>query len=218
MTIPPLLNAIEAFRANELAVMLRTAGVADVPKNKEGRIELWARLIGDPARIRAALGRLNTRCRKALEIVQLAGGELRTTRFQSLLARSGQLKEPAKGKRTGGYNYYDQHPENAPDPATFEEVLAALLKYGLIWTHTLPAHEPGSARLGFEGGRFVYIPAEVARHLPPVVAPARAQPTIKHVLPGSARICQRDLYLLWSRWRSPPGFGVADGLRRGNRL
>lgn len=214
MTIPPLYDAIEAFRAADIALILRTAGVADAPKTKEGKIELWARLIGDPARIRTALSRINVRCRKALEILQLAGGEMRTTRLHSLLARGGYLKEPVKEKRAVAYKYYEQHPESALDPGAFEEVLAALLKYGLIWTHTLPPHQSGSAKLGFEGGRFVYIPAEVAVHLPPAVAPERAQPAITHTLPGSARTCQRDLYLLWSIAREAPFQLTNAGLLR----
>ena len=118
------------------------------------------------------------------------------------------MKEEPKQKRTGIYDYYSQHPENTTDPGTFDEVLAALLKHGLIWTHTLPASQPSNAKLGFEGGRFVYIPPEVARHLPPVPEPERAKPQVSQALPGSARTCQRDLYLVWSaarrcRSRSP---------------
>ncbi|MDQ1301091.1 MAG: hypothetical protein QG637_1012 [Chloroflexota bacterium] len=218
MTAPALRNAIDAFRANDVATILRTTGIVDIPKTKDGKTELWVKMIGDPARIRTALSRVNARCRKALQILQLADGEIRTTRFQSLLKRNGVLKEAAKTKQTNVYNYYGQHPENATDPGAFDEVLAALLKFGLIWTHTLPAHEPSNAKLGFEGGRFVYIPDVVARHLPSVAEPERAQAEIEHTVAGSARTCQRDLYLLWSAGREAPLQLTNAGLLRVNDL
>lgn len=214
MTAPPLHDAIEMFRVSDLTTILRTAGVTDLPKTKEEKVRLWTRLIGDETRIRTALSRVNARCRKALEILQLAGGELRTARFRSLLARSGQQKESTRSKRAILYNYYSSQPENAPDPGTFEEVLAALLKHGLIWTHTLSAQATTASRLGFEGGRFVYIPEEIARHLPPATAPKRSRPTITHTVAGSARTCQRDLYLLWSAARETPFQLTNAGLLR----
>ncbi len=204
MTPPPLRQAIEAFRANDLSTILRTAGVNDVPKFKDEKVALWAKLMADPKRIQTALNRINGRCRKALEVLQRADGELRTERYRLLLTRAGIVKEPAAGKHRTAYFVDRQHPENAGDPKTFAEVLAALLKYGLIWTHTLPAGAMTTTKIGFEGGRFVYIPSEVAAHLPPVTALPHAEPPIAHVLPGSARTCQRDLYLLWSAAREAP--------------
>ena len=59
MTPPPLRVAIDAFRANDVATVLRTAGVVDMPKTKDGKTDLWDKLIGDPGRIRIALGRIN---------------------------------------------------------------------------------------------------------------------------------------------------------------
>ncbi len=214
MTPPALRDAIDAFRANEIASILRAAGIAEIPKSKEEKTELWLKLIGDPGRIRTALSQVNTRCRKALEVLQQAGGELRTARFRELLERKGVVKESAKARRPSFGYYPTQHSVSTPDPATFEEVLATLLKYGLIWTHTLPGHVQGNAKLGFEGGRFVYIPEEVARHLPPPVIPERARPEIGHVLAGSARTCQRDLYLLWSAAREAPLQLTTNGLLR----
>ncbi len=106
MTPPPLRVAIDAFRANDVATVLRTAGVVDMPKTKDGKTDLWEKLIGDPGRIRIALGRINARCRKALQLLQLADGEVRTARYRGLLQRSGVLKEEPKQKRTGIYDYY----------------------------------------------------------------------------------------------------------------
>ncbi len=204
MTPPPLRQAIDAFRANDLNTILRTAGVRDIPKFKDEKAALWAKLIADPQRIQTALRQINNRCRKALEVLQRADGELRTERYRALLTRAGIVKEPAPGKRRATYSSYGQHPEHASDPMTFEEVLAALLKYGLIWTHSLSAGTITTAKLGFDGGRFVYIPQEVAVHLPPVASLPRTEPSIAHVLPGSARTCQRDLYLMWSAARESP--------------
>ncbi|MGC8781936.1 MAG: helicase-associated domain-containing protein, partial [Anaerolineae bacterium] len=198
--------------------ILRAADVGDLPKFKDEKVILWTRLMGDPARIRTALNRINERCRKALEVLQRADGELRTERYRTLLKRAGIVKEPPPAKRGRAFSAYGEHPENARDPATFEEVLAALLKYGLIWTHTLQAGFVTATKLGFEGGRFVYIPAEVARHLPPPALLSRAEPQITHVLAGSARTCQRDLYLVWSAARESPFQLTNAGLLRSSDL
>ncbi len=217
MTRPPLREAIDAFRANDIASVLRMAGTIDIPKTKEGKVDLWFELIGDPTRIRTALTKVNARCRKALQVLQLAEGELRTSRYHSMLQRAGVLREDTrKGapKRGGLDGYYGHHPEVVTDPGSFEEVLAALLKHGLIWTHTLPTSEPSNAKIGFEGGRFVYIPAELARHLPAVPEPERVQPQVSHIVAGSARTCQRDLYLMWSAAREAPFSLTNAGLLR----
>lgn len=218
MTSPPLRQTIDAFRANDIATMLRAAGVVEMPKTKDGKTDLWTQMIGDPARIRTALSRINARCRRALQVLQLADGEVRTSRYRSLLQRADILTREAGQKRVSQYDYYRQQPENAADPGTFEEILAALLKQGLVWTHTLPAHEPSNAKLGFTGGRFVYIPEEIARHLPPVAEPAIAELHINHTVAGSARTCQRDLYLVWSAAREAPFQITNAGLLRVNEL
>ena len=91
------------------------------------------------------------------------------------------------------------------DPTTFEQILASLLRHGLIWTYGLPEGVPTNMRIGFEGGRYVYIPSAIALHLPPA-PPAKVRPPVEvgQVLGGSARTCQRDLYLLWSAGRDAP--------------
>lgn len=202
MTAPPLIEAIHLFRANDVGTMIRLAGVVDVPKSKDEKSRLWAQLIGQEERVKAALRRVNPRCRKALDLLRQAGGELRTARFRTLLAQAG-ISLP-ESKRSSRDRWYAPHPEDASDPATFEEILAALLKWGLIWTHTLPPGSPASARLGYEGGRYVYVPQEVAVHLPPLPPRTEVSLTFEHVLSGSARVCQRDLYLLWSVIRETP--------------
>lgn len=210
MTHPPLTAAIDAFNANDLGVILHQAGVIDVPKTKEGKTRLWGQLIGNPERIGRELARLPARCRRALEVLQAADGELRTLRFHSRLERGGITGSEGKRGRTVGQD----RPELVTNPITFPEVLAALLKSGLIWTHTLPEGAQGNARLSFAGGRFVYIPQEIARHLPPPPAGQTALPQIAQVLSGSARTCQRDLYLAWSATRDTPIQLTATGLLR----
>lgn len=100
MTPPPLRVAIDAFRANDVATVLRTAGVVDMPKTKDGKTDLWEKLIGDPGRIRIALGRINARCRKALQLLQLADGEVRTAISGAAAAFRG-LERRAKTKANG---------------------------------------------------------------------------------------------------------------------
>lgn len=211
MTPPALRDAIDAFNANDIGAMLRQAGIRDLPKTKEGKAKLWAERLTDPARIRQALASLKPRPRKALELLQASDGELRTARFRSLLERSGitqaESKRPQPSRLWGPVQ-----PETAPDPVTFEEVLGNLLLNGLIWSHTLPDGAQASARINFSGGRYVYIPAEVAVHLPPVPPKERALPQVQHIVTSSARTCQRDLYLVWSAAREQQLTLVSNGL------
>jgi hypothetical protein len=202
-TAPGLREAIDAFRANEIGVILRAAGVADIPKTKDGKTALWLKLIGDPARIKKALTQITPRCRKALELLQVAGDEIRTIRYRTLLSRAGLLEKESK-QHAPQATWHQPRFEDARDPVTFEEIVAVLLKYGLIWTHTLPGDALPTAKLGFEAGRFVYIPQEIAVHLPPPSQRELGEPEIQHILNGSARICQRDLYLIWSIGREMP--------------
>lgn len=213
MTPPRLDAAIDAFNVNDITTMLRTAGVRDMPKTKEGKSRLWQQQMTDPARIREVLARLRPRVRQALQVLQaVEGAELRTARYRSLLERAGIVKTMPVA---AGYTWPPARPENATDPRTFDEVLAHLLLYGLVWSHTLPEGSPATARISFEGGLYVYIPAEVAVHLPP--APPKTQARrieVAHVVSASARTCQRDLYLLWSAAREEPLGLVASGLLR----
>ncbi len=211
---PALREAIDAFRANEIGMILRAAGATDMPKSKEGKITLWLKLIGDPVRIQKALTQVTPRCRKALELLQQAGGELRTIRYRTLLERAGHLERESRHKATTQAAWYQPRPEDVRDPVTFEEVLAVLLKYGLIWTHTLPTASLPTAKLGFEGGRFVYIPKEIAAHLSPPPERPRDETPVMYELNGSARVCQRDLYLIWSAARELPFQPTNVGLLR----
>jgi hypothetical protein len=107
-----------------------------------------------------------------------------------------------------------QTPKPSVSLPLFAQVLEDLLREGLIWTHTLREGQPGSAKIDFTGGRYVYIPKEVARHLPPLPIKQSPAPLIAQTLEGSARTCQRDLYLLWSAARETPLQLVNAGLLR----
>ena len=137
MTVPSLREAIDQVRANVVGSMLQAAGVVDVPKTKEGKMDLWAAVLVDKRRIQQAYERLTPRCRSALHVLLARGpgAELRTVRFRVLLAAgraAGEGKPPARnglvctGSRTSA------------DPVTFEEILAALLKN---WPGSQP-HRP----------------------------------------------------------------------------
>lgn len=205
-----LCTAVDMFNANDIATILRASGIRDIPKTKEGKSRLWCRQMVDPARIRAALDGLLPRPRQALQVLQaVEGAELRTARYRSLLRRRGIVKESVRANV-----WPPARPEYAADPASFEEVLAHLLLHGLVWTHTLPPNAQSTARIGFSGGLYVYIPDEVLAQLPPLPVKERVRPTVTHVLSASARTCQRDLYLLWSAAREEPFSLVATELLR----
>ena len=115
-----------------------------------------------------------------------------------------------------GTGWYAPSPEEARDPVTFEEILAALLKQGLVISHMVPGNS--NAKLGFEGGLFVYVPEEIAAHLPAVSLPARKPAEVTQQLSASARTGQRDLYLYWSAAREKPLETTNAGLLRSGDL
>jgi hypothetical protein len=212
MTAPSLHELVNAYHPDTLGTVLSQAGVTTLPKTKQDRVALWVLLLPDRKRIERSLDGLTPRCRKALELLQAVGGELRTVRYESLLTRAGLLEKQSKQKKPAD-RWASPRPEDAVDPVTFAEVLAALVKHGLIWTHTSLA---GSTyKLAFAmPGRFAVILPEVAAQLPPLPKRAEAVRSVPHVLPGSARTCQRDLYLLWSTARETPFQTVASGQLR----
>lgn len=204
MTPPKLAQALDDFNANDLGSVLSAAGVADVPKLKHHKVRLWIGMVGDPARIQRALAGLTPGNRRALELLQGVGGEVRTERFRSLLVRAGVVSPKAEDPYGYAYNRQTTPTKEEPSLPLFRQVLASLLQAGLIWTHTLHEGQPGNAKIGFDGGRFVYIPDEVAPHLPPPPIKEHPLPQVAQTLEGSARTCQRDLYLLWSAAREAP--------------
>ncbi len=198
MTRPALAQALEDFNANDLTSVLRAAGVIDLPKTKQDKIKLWLKMVGDPARIRRALDQLTPSNRRALEILQGVEGEVRTVRYRSLLVRAGVANANDEMPPRPGGQLKKAAAAQKPTLPLFAVILEDLLRAGLIWTHTLPPGETTSAKVDFHGGRFVYIPMEVAKHLPPPPTTKPVVPQVAQTLEGSARTCQRDLYLLWS--------------------
>lgn len=212
MTAPPLREAFDAYKTETLSAVLGQAGVSAIPKTKEDKVSLWILVMPDRKRIERSLGQLTPRCRKALELLQAAGGELRTSRFESLVTRAGLLEKQSKQKKPAE-RWATTRPEDAADPATFQEVLAALVKHGLVWTHTNPSG--ANAKLAFDApGRFVIILPIVAAHLPPPPKGTETVREVPQVLAASARTCQRDLYLVWSTARETPFQAVATGQLR----
>ena len=71
--------------------------MADLPKTKEGKVRALAETGGGPGAVSAqALAVLPTRCRRALEVLQAAEGEVRTLRYRSLLQRAGIYETQSK--------------------------------------------------------------------------------------------------------------------------
>lgn len=210
---PDLIDALEAFNATALGQLLLWAGVTEIPKLKDDKISLWLEMVGDPQRIQSSLQRISETERRALQILQGKGGELRTDRYHSLLQRAGLVS--AEEPRTTGYGYRaNKSPQKSSDKPAFSVVLENLLHWGLIWTHTLRDRQPVNAKLNFDGGRYVYIPDEVARHLPPLPEQGPTEIQVAAPLESSARTFQRDLYLLWSAAREAPLNLLNSGLLR----
>lgn len=200
--IPTLLaQVIDEFSANELGTVLHTAGVTNVPGSKQAKIALWLKIAGDPTRIRRARDQLSPAGRRALEILQSTNTALRTQRLRSLLVSAGVVSFTVESP----FRYAQPNAAAAAAQKSglppFSAVLEELLRRGLIWTHTPYASRASKTAIDFRGGRYVFIPAEIAAHLPPLPVKERAAPQMVQTLDGSARTCQRDLYLLWSASR-----------------
>lgn len=208
MTLPKLAATLDDFNANDLGQMLIGAGVLDAPKLKQDKVRIWLTVVGDPNRIQRALAGLSPAGRRALELLQGMEGEVRTERLRGQLVRSGV----ASPQEESAYSYRGAAAKPASGLPPASRLLEELLRAGLIWTHTLPEGQPANAKIGFQGGRYVYIPEEVARHLPPAPIKESPVPRIALTLEGSARTCQRDLYLLWSAAREAPLQLINSGL------
>lgn len=208
MTLPRLAATLDDFNANDLGQMLIGAGVLDAPKLKQDKVRLWLTMVGDPNRVQRALAGLSPAGRRALELLQGMEGEVRTERFRGQLVRSGVAS--AQEESTYSYRGAAAKPASGLPPAS--RLLEELLRAGLIWTHTLPEGQSANAKIGFQGGRYVYIPEEVARHLPPAPIKESPVPQLALTLEGSARTCQRDLYLVWSAAREAPLQLINSGL------
>ena len=119
----------------------------------------------------------------------------------------------AKGSPMRAKEKQSEHPEIVlPARPPFRPIRArpaksspALLRDGLIWTHTIPAGCPATPGSTSTAGNSSTSRRRSPQHLPP--PPAKEQkplPAIAGTLSGSARTCQRDLYLIWSTARETP--------------
>lgn len=215
--IPPLKDALEAFNAASLGQMLLATGVSEVPRLKDDKIALWLDMVGDPERIQRALQRLTEPELRSLQALQARGGELRTDRYRSLLLQAKLVSEDPPARR--GYGLLARAMvKPSPGTPSFGTLLEKLMRSGLVWTHTLGDYQQSNAKLNFDGGRYVYIPNEVAPHLPPPPDAGPSVPQVTTSLEGSARTGQRDLYLLWSAARETPLTLLNSGLLRQSDL
>lgn len=206
MTLPRLATALNDFGANELGEILSTAGVGALPKSKTDKVQAWLKLVGDPRRIQRALAQLTPASRRALELLQTQGEEIAIERYRSLLMRVEVVSSKLDDPYSSLYYRTSAQPAAKADPSLpqFAAVIKELLLAGLIWTHTLHEGQSANAKIGFNGGRYIYIPAEVAPHLPPPPIKEWPAPQVAQALESSARTCQRDLYLVWSAAREAP--------------
>lgn len=220
MTPPKLASALDDFNTHELGEVLNAAGVKALPKSKAERVQLWTTLVGEAGRIQRALTRLTPASRRALELLQHQGQEMPTERYRSLLVRAEVVSAKTADPLAGIYNRPLARPETkaGQELPQFSAVIKELLVAGLIWTHSLKEGKPANAKIDFSGGRFVYIPTEVASHLPPPPIKEWPAPQVVQTLEGSARTCQRDLYLFWSAARETPLQLTNAGLLRVNDL
>lgn len=104
--------------------MLNQAGVANVPKAKSDKIRLWLRLVGrSPSASRPRWLSLTPAQRRALEILQLAGGEIRTDSFRSRLAVAGVATAKAEPTYGYGVRIVAQTPKPSVSLPLFAQVL-----------------------------------------------------------------------------------------------
>lgn len=164
---------------------------------KKDLVELLARELLSVKRIQAAYSQLNDTERAALDNIRQRVTPVRCDQLRRQLIAAGVVRRAP----TDGSSGYPRAYEGQPTPRSsrvFEDVLARLTQFGLVFSVTRPSTGIPH-RQTLSPGRSVFVPEAIARHLPPLPALvdqlADWQPTQTDA--GDPLLVVRELYLYW---------------------
>jgi hypothetical protein len=204
-----LKQILESYHMDALRAMARYHSLEVMSSAKASHVNGLARVLSRPETVKRALADLSPLERRAVALVQLAGGEAHSNGLKQTLLRAGVVKEtPTPGQSRqwspsyGGW-FYEGKPDYKGTPC-YEDLMGRLALHGLVFSR-----EPLQASrnvIQWTPGRIVFIPPAIARQLPDLTSAldekkaAIAEPS--QVLAGSARAFQRDLGRFWRYIRS----------------
>jgi len=198
-----LQQILQTYHMNVLKAMARELGVSG--SRKVELVRELARVIGKGKHVKEAVARLSPPERKALGLLQIAGGEAYASALKSKLLAEGVVKPTPKVQPSwhgGRYvEWYEGNPNYKGQPA-FEDLMARLTRRGLVLSRG-PTRPEGDL-IEWTPGEILFIPKGVRTRLsdfapPTEIAPIEEPP---QVLAGSSRAFQRDLGRYWRYIRS----------------
>ncbi len=203
-TLFEMANAAGIETARQGKKLLRTALVAEM------RETFFAR-----ERVLASLERLNPRERAVLDRLLLRDGTASTRSLKRETVRAGLVSEAPTPKsphdRTGtdvpyaSPGDYCGRPHRS-DSTFFEDVIARLTFFGLVFSRDVPIHSGGLPhKLQFHPGKTLFVP-QVIRQVLPQPAPIPPQDNLqpRRVVAANGDVWLRNLYLYWDFVRRSP--------------
>ncbi|MGB1250796.1 MAG: helicase-associated domain-containing protein [Candidatus Promineifilaceae bacterium] len=150
---------LEGYNAIILKEMLRHMYVE--PKTyKADNINLLIDKLSRRRRIRSEIAKLSDAEKITIARVIFMNNEARSKRLKNQLLQDNLIKRTPERYNT--YAPYDGRPNYKTKPA-FEDLMAKLLKRGLVFSHTLP--EGNKTVIGWSPGRYIIIPEPILEHI-----------------------------------------------------
>ena len=212
---------LDSYNSNMLWEMARQARLSNTTGTKLKKTELMTLMAQEffrPERIEASYQQLTKKEKKVVNRLLLHGGQISTRLFKRELIRANLAQEaPPKPEPKGtsaysryqGWSVYGRAVTHIGQPndlqsTIFEDVMARLTLFGLVFSEETAANTAGKAfKMQFHPGSNLIIPQFVRQYLPePEPLPEDADDwRPAHILHGDPQLFLRDLYLYWDTVR-----------------
>jgi hypothetical protein len=204
---------LDDYKADILREMAEAAGL-DITQNgkrlpKAALLEKLHAGYFTPARIQASYDKLTQTERAVLNRLLLRDGETATGSFRREVVRAEfctQAEQPVQKRSSYYYRpavpYADGYigQPHRTDSTVFEDVLARLTYYGLVFSKTNVLTTGSTTyKMQFHPGTILYVPAVVRQHLPEPepIPPEFSDWQPAKTLAADPALFLRDLYLYW---------------------
>ncbi|MFQ5341097.1 MAG: helicase-associated domain-containing protein [Anaerolineae bacterium] len=203
-----LKQILETYHIDVLRAIAKHHGLEVTSSRKAPHVKGLVKILSRPETVKRALADLTPLERRALALIQTAGGTVHSSGLKQTLSKAGAVKDtpdPTRTRWSGGYYgaWYEGNPSYKGTPC-YEDLMARLALRGLVFSRE--PIQAGRNVIEWTPGRTVFIPPAIAQHLPDLASQldekkkAVAEPPQKMI--GSARIFQRDLGRFWRYIRS----------------